>query len=125
MSRDQTQQRVPKLEPHQPAGIDLFDVLEAALSTNEQASSDEIAAYLAELDNVDMDPDQKAELINTLWQIVQSLVQIRFGLDPTLDVIIEREITGSITTASMIKSSSAKTAAFGATARGKGERIET
>ena len=99
-------------------------MLEAALSTSEQASSDDIAAYLAELDGLDVDTDQKAELIHTLWQIVQTLVRIRFGLDPALDVINERKTHGSVATASMIKSSPANSAAFDAAARGKGELIE-
>lgn len=123
MSRDQTQQSVPSAELNRSTRFDLYDVLEAALSTNGQNSNEDISDYLAELDGLDMDPIQKAELIHTLWLIVQSLVQIRFGLDPTLDVITERKTRGSIATASMVKSSPANTAAFEAAARGKEERI--
>lgn len=103
-----------------PEKSELFDVLAALLTSDEAPKADDMALYMAELDELDMPADQKTELIHTLWQIVQSLVRIRFGFDPALDVIADRKIPSSDACHPMLNSADTNSAVFDAAANGRG-----
>lgn len=113
------------IDTHPPPGADqaeLYDVLSALLTSGDAPEADDMAAYLAELDSVDMDTAQKADLIHTLWQIVQSLVRIRFGLDPALDALSDREIADASARDCMVNSSGKARPDFSAAASGESDR---
>ncbi|MBR9826664.1 MAG: hypothetical protein GYB36_12835 [Alphaproteobacteria bacterium] len=103
-------------------GGELYDVLAALLVSGDAPEADDMAAYLAELDDVDMDPAKKAELIHTLWQIVQTLVRIQFGFDPALDALGEGKQEDRLTSNLMVGSPLKTNSDFGAAASGERER---
>lgn len=62
------------------------DLLADALEANDHRTfaslTLDIAYYQALLDEEDMEPDQKRELIETLWSIVVAFVDLGFGAHP-------------------------------------------
>lgn len=105
-----------------PEKSELFDVLAALLTSGEAPEADDMAAYMAELDELDMPANQKTELIHTLWQIVQSLVRIRFGFDPALDAIAEQDFEHKDDHDLMVGSREKAHPKFSAAASGGNER---
>lgn len=121
----QDQRHVPTHPPPDPQGGDagLYEVLAAALGAQSNALTDaEMQEYLAELDSLDATPEQKAELIHTLWQIVQSLVRIQFGFDPALDALSDNNNAPGASRPSMVGSADKTNTDFSAAARGENER---
>ncbi|MGP1275213.1 MAG: hypothetical protein ACQRW7_07325 [Caulobacterales bacterium] len=101
---------------------ELFDILAALLTSGDAPDADDMAAYLTALDSLDMDTAQKAELIHTLWQIVQTLVRIRFGLDPALDALSACANTDASAQSCMVQSSNKTRPDFSAAASGESDR---
>jgi hypothetical protein len=60
------------------------------------------AAYLAELDTLDISDADKVELIHTLWRLIESLVRIQFGFDPVQEARDQRNIQSHKSGAPMV-----------------------
>ncbi|MED5550646.1 MAG: hypothetical protein VX529_14945 [Pseudomonadota bacterium] len=66
----------------------LSDILAFALSqSGDQPAGCDTAAYLTELDGLDVPPEQKIEFIHRLWVLIETLVRIQFRLDPVSDAL--------------------------------------
>lgn len=52
-----------------------------AVSAAPAAMDGDIAKYAGELDNLDITEDQKRELLETLWSIMRSFVEMGFNVD--------------------------------------------
>ncbi|MGF1463323.1 MAG: hypothetical protein ACFB2Z_09175 [Maricaulaceae bacterium] len=61
------------------------------IQTKDNPPGCDMERYLAQLDAIDMDEDQKRELIRVLWEIMGALVRLQFGLDPTIHALDDQQ----------------------------------
>jgi hypothetical protein len=98
----------------------LSDILAIALSKpGDEPTGCDTAAYLAELDDLDVAPELKIEFIHRLWVLIETLVRIRFRLDPVSDALRTQEYDRASTASDVVESKNSLNATF-SSANGKG-----
>ena len=75
---------VSNLAASPPVIADLTDLLPLLMGQTDCAPDGcDVALYLARLDeSFDIDAAAKRELVHFLWQLMETLIAIQFGLDP-------------------------------------------
>ena len=75
-------------DPHVVRATDnLFAVIAAELGANEDAPDGcTFEDYLSDLEGLDLSEGEKRELIATVWIMIDTLLRIEFGLDPTQQI---------------------------------------
>jgi len=84
-----------------------------------QFEESDIAQFLEVLKDEDMDDVQKRELIHTLGQLVQTVMQIQLGLDPVSEALAVKELDCKVAQTSMVISDNTSNTNFNA-ASGEG-----
>lgn len=64
----------------------------------------DIKACMQVLESYEMDEKEKSELIHTLWQLIQTVMQIRLGLDPVSEAQSAKEFDQRASPANMVSS---------------------
>ena len=62
------------------------------------------AHYLKMLDNIAMPEDDKAELIHSLWHILDGIVRLQFGIHPLTDIMNEKAALRASHSVAMVNS---------------------
>lgn len=73
----------------------------------------DVETYLAMLDRFDIPTADKRILIHTLYTLIETLVGIRFGVDPVGVALRAREEGAAVTTLDMVQSKPVNSAIFG------------
>lgn len=98
----------------------LSDILALALSrSGDQPKGCDTAAYLAELDDLDVPPEQKIEFIHRLWVLIETLVRIQFRLDPVSDALRAQDYDRATMPSDVVESGHSLNSEFDAV-RGEG-----
>lgn len=66
---------------HLSAGFELAQDYETASREARQSLELDTASYLGDLDEFEIDEEQKIELLETLWNIMRSMVEIGISID--------------------------------------------
>ena len=66
---------------HLSAGFELAHDYETASREARQGLELDTASYLGDLDEFEIDEEQKIELLETLWNIMRSMVEIGISVD--------------------------------------------
>lgn len=66
---------------HLSAGFELTQDYEIASRETRQSLELDTASYLGDLDEFEIDEEQKIELLETLWNIMRSMVEIGISVD--------------------------------------------
>ncbi len=113
----------PTAPPSDDLPSDTLDeqIVLALLVLDPQLQFDEcdMAVFMEVLKDEDMDEKEKRELIHTLGQLIQTLMQIQLGLDPVSDALAAKEMDCHETQTSMVISDNTSNTDFNA-ASGEG-----
>ena len=91
-------------DPHVVRATDnLFAVIAAELGANEHAPDGcTFEDYLSDLEGLDLSEDEKRELIATVWIMIDTLLRIEFGLDPTQQIWGQNRDTLGVSRSSVV-----------------------
>ena len=98
------------------AGFDhqgLIDAISSDLSAEatEEAES-HVAKYLPLIEELDLDEAEKLDMLRSVWVIVDSLLRIQFGLDPSQQILGQSPESAGISPADAISLSHSKASRF-------------
>ncbi len=81
------QDRIEKQTGDTASPDNLFAVIASELGANSDAPDGcTFEDYLSDLEGLDLNEDEKRELIATVWIMIDTLLRIEFGLDPTQQI---------------------------------------
>ena len=81
----------------------LFAVIASELGANGDASDGcTFEDYLSDLDGLDLSEDEKRDLIATVWIMIDTLLRIEFGLDPTQQIWGQKPIKPGASNGSVV-----------------------
>ena len=100
------QNKTEKYAEHAAPPDSLFAVIASELGAGDGAPDGcSVEDYLADLEEVNLSGDEKRELIATVWIMVDTLLRIEFGLDPTQQIWGQEPDKPGDSTGSVVNSS--------------------
>lgn len=85
--------------------VDLLSVLPMLLGDTDTAPDGcDVESYLAMLDELDVSDSDKRVLIHTLWTLIETLLGIRFGVDPVSQALDAKSEKLALKSATLVDS---------------------